>query len=300
MYNNKSIGCVFLNYNSTSEIIQRIADIRDYNIIDHFVIVDNNSSDNAQHELLNLVCKKIDVVLNDVNGGYAAGNNIGIKYLQEMYHVDYICVCNPDVIFDEECIERLLSIADQKPMVGLISCIIKTNANHKPPVAWKLPNYMRCISESMLFCNKIVEKNYMYAYNTPVQKVDVICGAFFIATSSALSDVRLFDERTFLYYEENILAFKLKEKGYSNYLVTDCSVYHEVSASINKEYKTYIEKAKLMQKSKKIYCKYYLKVHKLKLFVADAAFYIGVGEVTVCHAIRNLIFRYRKLEKKDA
>lgn len=299
MYNGKSVGCVFLNFNSTEEVIQRINAVQEYEVIDHFVVVDNNSSDKTQHKLLDLASGKVDIILNKVNGGYAAGNNIGINYLRIKYRVDYICIANPDVIFEEDCITRLLSVAEQHPKIGIVSCLIETNSDHKPPAAWRLPDYKRCISESMLICNKLAEKHYLYDCNKPVQEVDVICGAFFIASNDALFDVNDFDERTFLYYEENILAFRLKKKGYSNYLVTDCSVYHEVSASIDKEYNSYIKKAKIMQKSKSVYYRYYLKIHGLKMFMTRVAFGIGVCEVTIYQVLKKVMNSYKSQGKMN-
>ena len=76
-------GIVILNYNdsnTTAEIINRI---KNYNVLDLIVVVDNKSTDDSYTLLKEYENEKIKVIQADSNNGYGAGNNIGARYLVE-------------------------------------------------------------------------------------------------------------------------------------------------------------------------------------------------------------------------
>ena len=72
-------------------------------------------------------------------------------------------------------------------------------------------------------------------------------------------EINLFDENTFLYGEENIIAYKLREKSYKNVILNTCVFYHEHSVSINKTFNSYIERYNILYNSLSYYNKNYLK-----------------------------------------
>ena len=91
-------GIVILNYNDYKTTSEMLENIKNMKVLDHIVVVDNNSSDNSLKELDKYKSKKIDIVANKENKGYAYGNNVGIKYLRDNYKCDYVFISNPDII----------------------------------------------------------------------------------------------------------------------------------------------------------------------------------------------------------
>lgn len=72
-----------------------------------------------------------------------------------------------------------------------------------------------------------------------------------------------FDEQTFLYGEEKILGFKLKEKGYKSIVINETIIHDEDS---NKK-KSFLKLSKIYKYTKKSvlhYLKEYLKANKLE------------------------------------
>lgn len=287
MLNGKRIGCVVLNYNSGDEVKKLVNVIKEYNCIDRIAIVDNKSTEDAYEIFSRLATKKIDVIYNEKNYGYAKGNNIGIRFLINNYNVDFVCIVNPDVEFPEETLKKLIRIASSKEKTGIVSCNIITKGDIKQTSAWKLPDYNRCITECLALFNKIVAHRYIYPEVHKLQKVDVIQGAFFVANVEALKKVDFFDERTFLYYEENILAYKLKKMDYKNYLATDTFAYHIVSGSIDKAYSKTSKKLKLAQQSREIYIKYYLKKSILGIMFSRFCSILGTFEISIYQFVKN-------------
>lgn len=71
------------------------------------MVVDNFSTDNSVQLLSDIISEKVEVIVSNKNGGYGAGNNYGIKYLIDKYNSDYILLSNPDVIVEDETINKL-------------------------------------------------------------------------------------------------------------------------------------------------------------------------------------------------
>ena len=252
-------GIVILNYNDYETTINMLNNIKDYDSLDHIVVVDNKSTDNSYEILKPYESKKIDVIQSKANKGYSYGNNVGIKYLLDNYNVDYVIISNPDITVENETIKLLSSELDKNDNIKLIAPVINELGGLKK--GWKLPTYY---GEIITICNtrQRFHKNYgLYDdnhYNDLLSKVDVVSGCFFMIRSAVLKEINYFDEGTFLYYEENILGHILKDKGYESYILNDTHVTHNLSVSVDKSIKK-IKKFKILVKSLMYYEKKYNK-----------------------------------------
>ena len=109
-----TFGFVVLHYGgieTTKECIAKIQYICGAN--SEIVVVDNCSPDGSGRELQEYYVeqKKVYVLLNSSNLGFARGNNAGYRYLRERRHCDFICVMNNDVMLRqpdmESCVTEL-------------------------------------------------------------------------------------------------------------------------------------------------------------------------------------------------
>ena len=103
---NKIVACVILNYNDASTTINLVQSIKDYALLNYIVVVDNCSTDDSLERLQGYKNEKIHIIKSEKNGGYGAGNNVGLRYSSEILDADYSIVANPDVLFDEKCVEN--------------------------------------------------------------------------------------------------------------------------------------------------------------------------------------------------
>ena len=95
---------IVLNYNDSKNTVNFVNKVVKYDILEKIIVVDNLSSkENEFEELKSLECEKVDVIRTDKNGGYAYGNNYGLKYIDEKYDdIEYVIISNPDVGIKEE------------------------------------------------------------------------------------------------------------------------------------------------------------------------------------------------------
>ncbi len=262
-------GIVILNYNDSKTTSEMLDSIKSFKSLDHIVVVDNNSSDNSLEVLEKYKSKKINIVANKDNKGYAYGNNVGIKYLRDNYKCDYVFISNPDIIVSESTIETL--VEDLKTVDVVAPTVSQLGESIK---GWKLPNFKKqinTITSNRLFKNESIYKDDHYTKG--LNEVEVVSGCFFGAKDSTLKAIGDFDEGTFLYFEENILGYKLKKKNIKTYVDTSVEVIHNLSVSVDKNVKK-IRKYKILINSLFYYEKNIIKSNFIRRFVLSFFYFI--------------------------
>ena len=283
------IGIVILNYNDYEETINYVEKIKGFKSLNEIVIVDNNSTDTSYNKLKKIEKGNVRLLKSNVNKGYAAGNNIGIKYLKDK--VDYIIISNPDIIIEENVIKKLRADMDENREIAIVSPVIKLRGELLR--GWRLPKIKDEIGLNLNYFHRYVEKKLKYddkRYNSKLTRVDVVSGCFFMIRRDVLNLVGNFDESTFLFYEENILATKLKRINKKSYIDNEVKITHNESVTINKTMAS-INKYKRLKDSQKIYAKYYLHANGFQMFILRFVYYISL-------IIAYIIYFFNKLFKK--
>ncbi|MBQ2639490.1 MAG: glycosyltransferase family 2 protein [Bacilli bacterium] len=263
----KKIGMIIINYNDY-EMTKRLLDnVSKYKCLEKIVVVDNNSSDDSYKKLKKIKRKNLVILKNENNNGYASGINIGVKYLIEEIGNLNIIISNADVIIDKEEDLKMLSSHIKKDIAVSAPVIFEHNSLNR---GWKISK----VSHEILFNLPKLHKHFkkklsLYKeshYDEDTSIVDVVSGCFFMIDSNALQRVDYLDENTFLYYEELILAKKLKSIKKKELIDNRVVVIHDHSVTIDKSYDK-INKYKLLKKSQKYYVDKYLKANSFEMLL---------------------------------
>ena len=108
-----------------------------------------------------------------------------------------------------------------------------------------------------------------------VNKIDVVDGSFFGIKYDLFKSLGFFDENTFLYYEENILGYKIKKAKHQSYILNYKNPpIHAHKESITSTIK-FRKNWKIYNKSRKYYCINYLKINLFKRFILNLC--IGIS-----------------------
>lgn len=262
----KKIGFIIINYNDYKTTKKLIDNIKDYKVIDEIVVVDNKSTDKSVLEL-----KKIDnitLIANEENYGFAKAINIGCKYLINKYKDCYIFVSNSDIRIEEENDLKELVKTFKVKDIALVGPIIKEP--DEVVRGWKLTSVNEDILMNIPLINRIYRNkllNYKDSYyKTLLSYVDMVKGCFFLIDSKALEKINYLDENTFLYYEENILAKKLKVKKYKTVINNKVTIYHDHAKTISKNVNN-INRYKITKESFMYYEKNYNDANEFQLCI---------------------------------
>ncbi|EOU1702956.1 glycosyltransferase [Clostridium perfringens] len=273
---------VVLNYNDYLTTKNFIEKIKQYSNLEKIIIVDNNSTDNSYELLMKLKSSKIEVIKCPKNNGYASGNNFGIKYAEYKFNPKYVIISNPDVYFDEEVINEIENIMETNPKYAMGTCTMKEKEKTRNLNAYKTSNYKHNLITILpilgrIYNNKFIKYDEDY-FKREYSEVEVIPGSFFIARLDYLKKVNYFSEETFLYCEEEILGYKLKNNNLTSIILNNREYKHSHSISINKNIKRNVDKHKILHNSREVYIKNYLQVNKFKLHIFKCLSYLTIKE----------------------
>lgn len=289
---------IVLNYNDKENTINYVNVMKSYECIDKIIVVDNKSTrEDELQALQELENDKVDVIVSDKNGGYAYGNNFGVKYLEKKYKCfdfEYVIISNPDVSVDEDTINKCLRHLRVNKDVAIVAPRMYFTNGPARRSAWKERKFFIDVANStriteLLFYPIFKKGEYSKKdYEESILNVDCVAGSFFLAKIQALKEVKYLDENTFLFYEEDILSKKLKRNGYRLHLLTELKFVHYESQCIGKIYSLF-RKQKLIFNSRKYYHKTYQRAGKLRLLIFDILHIIRMMELLIEVPILKLL-----------
>ncbi len=166
------------------------------------------------------------------NGGFAAGNNVGIQYaLQKGF--DYLWLLNPDTVVEPKTLSRLVDKAmayDSTEKVGIIGCKIRYYSNREKLQA------VGGVYNKWLGVGKHVGSYEtdmgQYDHDEICKKIDYVIGASMFVKKEFVLDVGSMCEDYFLYYEEVDWAWRGRKKGWTLGYCWKGIVYHKEGACI--------------------------------------------------------------------
>lgn len=193
----------------------------------------------AEDETVTLDARvRLFVVQTGGNLGYARGNNVGIRFALRR-QADYIFVINNDTIVHPQCITTLANFGENHPDAALMGPKI-LDPHSLSYTQWAVANsltFMTILLALSPFRHVVSRtrsfRNFFYLLDSPGD-VYAIPGSAMMFTSAALRTVGLFDEATFIYWEEFIMAEKLRQRGLRTFIVPDAVIWHAQHASIGK------------------------------------------------------------------
>lgn len=213
------LSIIVVNYNQKyfprlcTEAIKRSKVNFNYEI----VFVDNNSQDESITYLRQQAEKKnITLIESPDNLGYGKGNNLGVKNC----HGEYLLIMNPDIIVEEDSIQRMVDYMEKNPQVGVMG----------PKLTYPDGKVQESCRRNMTFFDLIVKRTFLQKIPTfkkrlkkylmedfdhnQEREVDLLCGACYIFPRKAYEKVGGFDKRYFLFMEDFDICREIKKAGY--------------------------------------------------------------------------------------
>ena len=224
------------------------------------LIVDNDSTNETFAELESLKDSRIKLLRSEKNLGFTGGINFGLKYmLNNMPHIKYFFLFNPDALSSPNLIENLLKILESDKNIAAASPQILF-PDGKPWYSGATLN----INKGRVYNNpKTSDKKGAKYYD-----VDVFSGCAVLFDLEKVIKVGMFNEDLFMYYDEADLAIRLKEQGYRIVYTPELNIVHDVSYTTKNitHLKTYYmtrNKFIVFNKEMSLYSKVYFMLHEL-------------------------------------
>jgi N-acetylglucosaminyl-diphospho-decaprenol L-rhamnosyltransferase len=220
------VAVVVVTYNSARHLASLGDALSSGSVVPaRMLVVDNASADDTVDRALSA---GFEVLETGSNKGFGAGCNAGLNAVSN----EFVLFCNPDVKPAPDSLNRLLAALNATSTAAIAGA-----AFDEPFPARR---FIRITGQMVGFLPKSVSRRFpfrRYECRLPVDQsqervvVDYAVGAFILCRVAALRSVGGFDERFFLYFEEDDLARRLNERGWLTLLVPGAHVEHEHNAS---------------------------------------------------------------------
>lgn len=228
------VSMIIVDYKSmdkTFEYIKQCIDKIDG--LTHFVIVDNASDTPFEPKVTKVGDAEVYIVSSGENGGYAKGNNLGAKTAKEIWNDEYCIFSNNDLRFDGSfSLAKFLNPFKEDRNVAVVGPRViglsGEDQNPLPKLTWK----------QMLFGHflRLLPPKGMKRKQQPESETagitNAVVGAFMCAKAADFWEVEGFDENTFLFCEEMILAKRLEAIQKYMYYNDSVEVIHEHGVTV--------------------------------------------------------------------
>lgn len=239
-----TVLCILLNYQTPAMTLRAaeaaLADL--HSLGGELVIVDNASGDGSYEMIASEVSARgwdvdglVRVIASPVNGGFGAGNNIGLAMcLTNGRRPDYYYLLNSDAFPDAGCTAALMDHLQAHPTAGIACSHIRGEDNVVHTTAFRFPSIA---GEFVGAARLSVFERLMPQAPVPMPQPDSTCqvdwsaGASMMMRATMLDEIGTFDETFFLYFEETDLCLRAARAGWSCWYVPDSRVVHIGSVS---------------------------------------------------------------------
>ncbi len=201
------ISIIIVSYNTADFLKSCLASLQlTSGVTKEIFVVDNCSIDNSA-QIVAESFPEVRIIANSENKGFSAANNQALKECKGRY----VIFLNPDTTIKENTLQKAIAFMDTNRQIGLAGAkIMNPDGTSQESVSYRYPGEKFTSGETANLQGNIA----------------CVLGAFIIAHKQLLDELRGFDEDFFLYGEDQDLAWRVREKGFSIGYIEDAEVFH--------------------------------------------------------------------------
>lgn len=230
-----SVISVVLNYRHPQDTLVCVRRLLEQDYAQFQILVVDNASPDGSYELLCNAFQDqaaVSVIQCKANGGYAVGNNYGVRHAMDTSHPKYVLIVNPDVEFVEpDTLSKLVAFAEQTldaavvgPKVVLPDGFIQ--GPYARPRLWLIS--LQYVFLPIWIFLRWRDQKVARRLKEPIRVFRTV-GACMLLNAEEFCRVGMFDEATFLEGEEDILAERLRAVARHFYYLPSTKVIHHHS-----------------------------------------------------------------------
>ncbi|MGL6094465.1 MAG: glycosyltransferase family 2 protein, partial [Fimbriiglobus sp.] len=224
-----NVWVVLVNYNGladTRECLRSLAALRDPASV---VVVDNASTTDPV-PVLGPEFPAVHFVQAGRNGGWAGGNNVGLRFALAR-GAELVVLLNNDTTVSPDLVGRLVAAAESHPEHGILGPVIRFMA---PPCEVQ--------TDGVVF-NRPGRPGFFQRHPVPlcttdpptVADVDIVNGCCLMVRRAVVGRIGFVDEAFFLIHEESDFCLRAQRAGWKNGVLAEALVWHAGSSSFQRE-----------------------------------------------------------------
>ncbi|WP_117594484.1 glycosyltransferase family 2 protein [Haloprofundus halophilus] len=222
LYNNvtdwPTVAIIVLNWNNYEDTAACLHSLQSIDYPNYHVIVVDNGSTDDSGERLESNFEECQVMYNEDNLGFAAGNNRGIeKAMREGY--DYVLLLNNDTVVLDCFLQPLVRSAEKNDRAAIVSGVIYT---HFPD---------KIHSAGMDFSLNLLRPTSITEIKGVEYDVDYISGAMMLFSREFFDQCGLLDESYFFAMEDMEICLRAKKNNWRVLVNSNSQIQHSIGSS---------------------------------------------------------------------
>lgn len=199
------------------------------------VVVDNDSGDGSVEKLTAAIEREgwtgwAGVMPLDHNGGFAYGNNAGIRAaLASADQVDYMMLLNPDTVVREGAVKALVGFMGSHPRAGIAGSLLENAHGGLESSAHRIHNPLSELDAGarLGWLSRLLHRYVVWGRpGTEAHQCDWVSGASMMVRREVIERMGPMDEGYFLYFEEADFCWRAKQAGWEVWYVPQSRVMH--------------------------------------------------------------------------
>ena len=228
------ISIIIVNYNVQEFIVPCIKSIIQHSKGEYsyeIIVVDNNSSDTSC-KIINEYFPEIEIIKNKFNFGFAKAVNQGFAKSSG----EYIFILNPDTLFVENTLSKILKKARSLSLFGAIGPLTEGEDKNILQSTWRFPTIGNTFLSVFHLDFLNFHKNYKDISPGHLEKVDSISGGALFVSSKVFKSLKGFNENLF-WMEDIDFCLRLKMIKLDVLFFSKTKILHFSGKSAEKNFK---------------------------------------------------------------
>ena len=218
------LSIVIVNWNTRTLLAQCLESVYAHPPDGEFevIVVDNGSTD-ASVSMMREHFSQVRLMVNTKNVGFVRANNQAFQECRGRY----VMLLNSDTIVQPKALTRMIKFLDENPCAGIVGAWVQ-NPDGTPQRCYG--NFPTIFSESAYAWGLDSRLSKWFVRRSSLlqdaQQTDWVLGAALMIRRDILNQVGHLDEEYFMYSEEIDLCYRVKQKGWTNYVLGTAHIIH--------------------------------------------------------------------------
>jgi GT2 family glycosyltransferase len=220
-----SVLIIVLCHNRVDVTLACLQSLRKMQYANATILLIDNASHDDTAALVGLHYPEALVLETGENYGFAAGNNIGLRYAIE-HGYDYALLLNNDTEVMPDFLSGLVAAAEADPSIGVAGPTIYYY--DRPDTVWTTGGIIDW-QRGDAHMRDLNRRGLRWPIQAAPSDVDFVSGCAMLCKRDVLERAGLLDERFFLYFEETEWCVRVLRAGYRIVHVPAAQIYHKIA-----------------------------------------------------------------------
>jgi len=204
------------NYEDTAECLESLSAVEYPNF--DVIVVDNGSSDDSGSRLADDF-PWAEVIFNNENEGFAAGNNVGIDAAMS-HDADYVLLLNNDTIVEDDFLTPLIKTAESNEKTAIVGGTIYEAGSDD--IWFAGADFIKPLVKS---------RHYTEVKQPTSYETDFVIGAMMLLSAGFLEEVGGLNEDYFFGHEDVDICIEARDRAWDVRISPNSRIEHKVSGS---------------------------------------------------------------------